>query len=65
MKAAELRQLSAEELVAKRQELRREFFSARVGHSTGQLENTARLGQLRHDLARLETVLHEKQGERE
>ena len=62
MKARELRELSREELVAKRQELRKELFSARVSHSTGQLENTARLGVLRRDAARLETVLREKQG---
>ncbi len=62
MKAAEIRELSVEELVAKCDELRRELFGARVRHGTGQLEDTARLRLLRRDIARLETVLHEKRG---
>jgi large subunit ribosomal protein L29 len=62
VKAGELRQLSTEELHAKRQELRQELFGARVRHSTGQLEDTARLRLLRRDIARLETVLREKRG---
>ena len=60
MKAAELRQLSEEELHAKAGELRGEIFNARVRHSTGQLEDTARIGRLRRDLARTETVLRER-----
>lgn len=62
MKASELKELSPEELAAKSQELRREFFGAKVKHSTGQLENTARLSLLRRDIARVETVLREKRG---
>ncbi len=62
MKATELHALSLEELAAKRDELRTELFGARIRHSTGQLENTARLRQLRRDVARLETVLREKRG---
>jgi large subunit ribosomal protein L29 len=62
MKPSELRELSLEELGAKSQELRRELFSARVRHATGQLENTARLRQLRRDVARVETILREKHG---
>ena len=60
MKASELRDLSIEELTTKSSELRAECFNARVKHSTGQLENTARLNLLRRDIARVETVLHEK-----
>jgi large subunit ribosomal protein L29 len=61
MKASELRELSSDELHAKSKELRQEFFGARVRHATGQLENTAKLGQLRKDVARVETILREKQ----
>jgi large subunit ribosomal protein L29 len=61
VKASELRELSPEELHAKCKELREEFFGARVRHATGQLENTAKLGQLRKDVARVETILREKQ----
>ncbi|MDJ0865150.1 MAG: 50S ribosomal protein L29 [Myxococcota bacterium] len=60
MKAAELRELSVDELEAKSQELRTELFGARVRHATGQLEDTARLKLLRRDVARVETVLREK-----
>lgn len=62
MKASELKDLSPEELRAKSQELRKELFSAKVKHATGQLENTAKLGLLRRDVARVETVLRQKQG---
>ncbi|MCA9505610.1 MAG: 50S ribosomal protein L29 [Spirochaetaceae bacterium] len=60
MKAAELRTLSASELEQKGRELRDELFDARIRRSTEQLENTARLGQLRKDIARVETLLTEK-----
>ncbi len=62
MDAKELRDLSLEELVAKGNELRGEFFNARVRKATGQLENTALLGTLRRNVARVETVLREKRG---
>ena len=60
MKAAELRTLSASELEQKGRELRDELVDARIRRSTEQLENTARLGQLRKDIARVETLLTEK-----
>ncbi len=60
MKASELRELSLEELQAKAGQLRDEIFNARVRHATGQLEDTARIGVLRRDLARAQTVLREK-----
>ena len=62
MKASELRTLSEPELVAKSRELRDELFNARVKRPTGQLENTAKLQQLRRDVARAETVLAQKRG---
>jgi len=62
VKASELRSLSEPELVAKSRELRDELFNVRVKRATGQLENTAKLGQLRRDVARAETVLAQKRG---
>jgi large subunit ribosomal protein L29 len=62
VKASELRNLSEPELVTKSRELRDELFNARVKRATGQLENTAKLHQLRRDVARAETVLAEKRG---
>ena len=62
MKASEIRDLSLEELEAKSRELRDEAFNVRIKRSTGQLENTAMLKELRRDIARVETVLREKRG---
>ena len=60
MSAKELRKLSLEDLAAKARELRGEYFNAKVKRSTGQLENTAKLGLLRREIARVETLLSEK-----
>ena len=62
MKASELRNLSLPELRAKARELRDELFNARVKRATGQLENTAKLRQLRRDVARVETLLTRMRG---
>ncbi len=60
MKASELRTLSETELDQKGRELRDELFNAKIRRSTEQLENTAVLGQLRKDIARVETLLTQK-----
>ena len=57
MKAREFQELSSEELKIKEGELREELFNLRFRHSTGQLENTARLKQVKKDIARIATVL--------
>ena len=63
MKAREIRELTLEELAVKSRELRDDLFNAHVKRSTGQLENTAKLEQLRRDIARVETVLRERRGQ--
>jgi len=60
MKARELKELTAEELLKKEKELKEEIFNLRFQHSTGQLDNTARLKQVKKDIARVETVLRQK-----
>ena len=60
MKPAEFRELSLDELQTKGHDLRSEAFNIRIKRSTGQLENTARLKQLRRDIARVETIIREK-----
>jgi large subunit ribosomal protein L29 len=60
MTASELRSLSENELEQKGRELRDELFSAKIRRSTEQLENTAQLGQLKRNIARVETLLTEK-----
>jgi len=55
MKAAEIREFTAEELELRTEECRRETLNLRLRAQTGQLENTARIRDVRRDLARLET----------
>jgi large subunit ribosomal protein L29 len=62
MRAADLRELTPEELAAKLKELSEELFKLNFRHRSQQLDNTARLGQARRDLARVKTVLREKTG---
>ena len=60
MKASEIRDLSVEELQAKQAELQQELFNLRFQLHTGHLENTARISQVRKDVARVKTVLTSK-----
>uniref|UniRef100_UPI004056AB43 50S ribosomal protein L29 n=1 Tax=Candidatus Electronema sp. TaxID=2698783 RepID=UPI004056AB43 len=59
-KASELRKMSGDELRKKDTELREELFKLRFQHGVRQLENPARLQQLRKDIARVQTVLTEQ-----
>jgi large subunit ribosomal protein L29 len=63
MKAADLRDLTLEELQAKLKEVSEELFNLNFQHMRQQVDNTARLGQARKDLARIKTVLREKTGQ--
>ncbi len=60
MKGSELRELTIEELVQKSRDAWNDYFNAKVKHSTGQLEDTAKLKTLRRDVSRVATVLSEK-----
>ncbi len=60
MKASEIKDLSVEELQAKQAELQEELFNLRFQLHTGHLENTARVSQVRKDVARVKTVLTSK-----
>lgn len=59
MKAKELVELSTEELLEKEAEYRQELFNLRFQLATGQLENTARIKQVRKNIARVKTVLRQ------
>ncbi|MBV9454434.1 MAG: 50S ribosomal protein L29 [Rubrobacter sp.] len=61
MKATEARELDVEELQRRLAETRRELFNLRFQHATGQLENTGQLKEVRRNIARLLTVLNQKQ----
>lgn len=62
MKAADLWDLTEEDLQAKLKEVSEELFNLNFQHSRQQLDNTARLGQARKDLARIKTILRGKAG---
>ena len=64
-KAAELRELPDEELYVRIDSAKEELFNLRFQVATGQLDNTARLKDLRHDVARVMTVLRERHLEAE
>jgi small subunit ribosomal protein S17 len=60
MKIKELRESSVEELSARRRELKQEALNLRIQQQSGQLENPARLTQIRKEIARIETIITER-----
>ncbi len=61
MSIKDLRDLSVGELTVKEGELRQELLNLRFQHATRQLENTARMPAVRREIARLRTVLRERE----
>ena len=57
MKIAEIKELTAKELLARKRELREEIFNLRIQQQSGQLEKPHMLHALRRNIARIETVL--------
>jgi len=57
MKISELKDLTATELAAKGRDMRQEMFNLRLQQASGQLEKSARLRNLRRDIARIETQI--------
>ncbi|HEX4494762.1 MAG TPA: 50S ribosomal protein L29 [Thermoanaerobaculia bacterium] len=62
MKASQLRDQTIEELGDRERDLSEQLFALRLQKVTGQLEKPARVRQVRKDLARVLTILHERQG---
>jgi large subunit ribosomal protein L29 len=62
MKASELRQKTIAELKAEHVSLLREQFNLRMQKSTGQLAKNHEIGRVKHDIARVLTVINEKSG---
>lgn len=60
MKASDLRLKTADELTDELTSLKKEQFNLRFQRATGQVENTARMRQVRRDIARIQTVANEK-----
>jgi large subunit ribosomal protein L29 len=60
MKVDELRVLEADELGVRLRTARRELYELRFKHAVGQLENSSEISKVRHDIARIMTVLRER-----
>ena len=61
MKVKEIRDLTTEELNQKEKELKKELFNLRFQLATGQLENPKTISQVRQDIARVKTIVRERE----
>ena len=61
MKPSAIREMGTEELEHKQAELQEQLFRLRIQHSLGQLDNSLKLKETRRDIARVKTILKEKQ----
>ena len=61
MKAVEIRALSADDLQSKLKEARAELFTLRFQMATGQLDNTARVKEVKKDIARIQTEMRARE----
>ena len=61
MKAKELKALSAEKLAEKLQELKKDLFMLRMQHATNQLDNPMKIAAVKKDIARIKTIIREKE----
>jgi len=64
LKAKQLRELSEEDLVVKLRDARRELFNLRFQHATGQLDDPHKLSMMRRDIARLLTIMQQREDAR-
>ena len=62
MKAGDLRVMTVDQLGDQLMKLKKERFNLRFQRASGQLENTARVRQVRRDIARIETITRQKRG---
>ncbi|MCI2016614.1 50S ribosomal protein L29 [Lacticaseibacillus suilingensis] len=60
MKAKDISALTTEEMLDKEKQYKEELFNLRFQQATGQMENTARLKQVRKNIARIKTVLRQQ-----
>ena len=61
MRTEEIRNLSQTEVARHLDEAHHELFNLRFQYSTGQLKNTSRLSEVKHEIARLRTILRERE----
>ena len=60
-KVQEIRELETKELLSKVEEFKKELFELRFQQATGQLENTARVKEVRKSIAKIKTVIRERE----
>lgn len=60
MKINEIRELTVDELAARKQELKKESFNLRLQKQVGQLEKPSQIREIRREIARVETILTQK-----
>jgi len=65
LKAAQLRDMTEEELAQKKGLLKKELFELRQQVKMGRVEKPHRMSQARKDIARIETVLNERKGQKQ
>jgi len=63
MKTVELRKMTTAELEAKAAELKKDLFFLRMQHATNQLENPVQIAVVKKEIARVKTIIREKQAE--
>ena len=61
MKAVEIRGMTPAELETKLEELKKELFNLRLQHATNQLTNPGKIADVKKDIARVKTIIREKQ----
>ena len=61
MKAKEIRELSVEELEVKLTDLKKDLFNLRLQNATNQLDNPTRIAEVKRDIARVNTILRERE----
>ena len=61
MKAKEIKNLSVEELTKKLEDLKKDLFMLRMQHATNQLDNPMQLNAVKKDIARVKTIIREKE----
>jgi large subunit ribosomal protein L29 len=64
MKPSEIRNMSPEEMERKVRDLKEEWFNLRFQHGISQLENPMKMKHTKRDIARIRTIMKEKQGEK-
>ncbi|MEA4965851.1 MAG: 50S ribosomal protein L29 [Oscillospiraceae bacterium] len=63
MKTVELREMTTAELEAKAADLKKDLFFLRMQHATNQLDNPIKISVVKKDIARVKTIIREKQAE--